>query len=126
FLKTDLEEYVAKTWPDGIVRLVRTEERSGLIRAKIAGAKAAEGEVLIFLDSHCEANVGWIEPLVGRIAEERRTVLCPIIDAIDDYTLEYSGNGGYQIGGFTWSLHFTWQDGSPRPPHSSQYILPIR
>ena len=59
FLKTDLEDYIAKTWPDGIVRLVRTKERSGLIRAKIAGAKAAEGEVLIFLDSHCEANAGW-------------------------------------------------------------------
>ena len=59
FLKTDLENYIVKTWPDGIVRLVRTNERSGLIRAKIAGAKAAEGEVLIFLDSHCEANAGW-------------------------------------------------------------------
>ena len=55
-----LEEYVAKTWPDGVVKIVRTKERSGLIRARLAGAKAATGDVLIFLDSHCEANHGWL------------------------------------------------------------------
>lgn len=59
FLKDNLEKYVAETWPDGIVKIVRAKERSGLIRAKIAGAKAASGDVLIFLDSHCEASTGW-------------------------------------------------------------------
>ncbi|XP_059168211.1 probable N-acetylgalactosaminyltransferase 9 isoform X2 [Physella acuta] len=126
FLKEKLENYIADTWPDGVVRLVRTTERSGLIRAKIAGAKAATGDVLIFLDSHCEVNTGWIEPLLSRIAEDRTAVLCPIIDAIDDKTLEYSSNGGYQIGGFTWSLHFTWQDGSPRAVDNPAYTTPVR
>ena len=50
---------MSKAWPDGVVRIVRTKERSGLIRAKIAGAKAAKGDVLVFLDSHCEASPGW-------------------------------------------------------------------
>ena len=50
---------MAKTWPDGVVKIVRTAQRSGLIRARITGAKAATGDVLIFLDSHCEANTGW-------------------------------------------------------------------
>ena len=59
FLKDKLDKYVAETWPDGIVRVVRTLERSGLIRARIAGAQAATGDVLVFLDSHCEANTGW-------------------------------------------------------------------
>lgn len=59
FLKEKLEKYIADTWPDGIVRLVRTAERSGLIRARLAGAKAATGDVVIFLDSHCEVNTGW-------------------------------------------------------------------
>ena len=48
-----------EAWPDGVVKIVRTKERSGLIRARIAGAKAATGDVLIFLDSHCEAAPGW-------------------------------------------------------------------
>lgn len=109
-LGKELSEYVAKTWPDGIVRIVRTKERSGLIRARLAGAKAATGDVLIFLDSHCEAGPKWIEPILARIQEDRRNVICPIVDAISDETLEYSGNGGYQPGGFSWSLHFTWED----------------
>ncbi|XP_055884830.1 probable N-acetylgalactosaminyltransferase 9 isoform X2 [Biomphalaria glabrata] len=126
FLKEKLEQYIAATWPDGIVRLVRTQERSGLIRAKVAGAKAAVGDVLVFLDSHCEVNTGWLEPIVSRIAEDRTAVLCPIIDAIDDRSLEYSGNGGYTTGGFSWSLHFTWADDSPRAIESPDYIKPIR
>ena len=33
-----------------------------------------------------------------------------MIDAIDDKSLEYSKNGGVAVGGFTWSLHFTWRE----------------
>jgi polypeptide N-acetylgalactosaminyltransferase len=54
-----LEKYVKETWPEGVVKIVRKAERQGLIRARIEGAKAASGDVLIFLDSHCETNVGW-------------------------------------------------------------------
>ncbi|XP_069996208.1 polypeptide N-acetylgalactosaminyltransferase 1-like isoform X2 [Penaeus vannamei] len=93
-----------------LVRLVRLGERHGLIRARLAGARAASGDVLIFLDSHCEANEKWMEPLLQRIKESRSAVVVPIIDVIDDKTLEYyNGNGRYfQVGGFTWSGHFTW------------------
>jgi len=54
-----VKEYIKKEWPDGVVKYVRTKKRSGLIRARIAGAEAATGDVLIFLDSHCEAAEGW-------------------------------------------------------------------
>ena len=50
-----------------------------------------------------------LEPLLARIGEKRSAVLCPMIDAIDDKTLEYSSNGGVALGGFSWSLHFTWE-----------------
>ena len=58
-LGKELEDYVAATWPDGVVRIVRTPERCGLIRARIVGAKAATGDVIIVLDSHCEVNEQW-------------------------------------------------------------------
>jgi polypeptide N-acetylgalactosaminyltransferase len=52
-----LTEYVKRF--GGLVKLYRKTERHGLIRAKLAGAREATGDVVVFLDSHCEANTGW-------------------------------------------------------------------
>jgi polypeptide N-acetylgalactosaminyltransferase len=70
---------------------------------------------MLYLDSHCECNEGWLEPLLARIKENPKAFVVPIIDVIDDKTLEYyHGNGNYfQVGGFTWSGHFTWVDIPP-------------
>lgn len=105
-LKKPLESYVAGLRK---VRLIRANKREGLVRARLLGASLAKGDVLTFLDCHCECHEGWLEPLLERIGEEESAVVCPVIDVIEWNTFEYLGNSGEpQIGGFDWRLVFTW------------------
>ena len=47
------------------VKVVHADRREGLIRTRLLGAKHATGEVLLFLDSHVEANINYLPPLLG-------------------------------------------------------------
>ncbi|PAV61420.1 hypothetical protein WR25_01762 isoform A [Diploscapter pachys] len=72
------------------------------------GAQEATGDVLTFLDSHCECTKGWLEPLLARIKEDRRNVVCPVIDVINDKTFQYQKGIDSFRGGFNWNLQFRW------------------
>lgn len=66
--------------------------------------------MLVFLDSHCEANYGWLEPLLARIAADRTIVVAPDIEVIDFKTFGYAkGQGGDNRGVFNWELTFKWR-----------------
>ena len=105
-LGSELEAYVSKLSTP--VHVFRTGERSGLIRARLLGAKHVKGSVITFLDAHCECTEGWLEPLLAEIARNRRAVVCPIIDVISDETFEYVTASDMTWGGFNWKLNFRW------------------
>ncbi|KAM8967731.1 polypeptide N-acetylgalactosaminyltransferase 4-like [Pelodytes ibericus] len=106
YLKSQLETYISSL---PRVRLIRTNKREGLVRARLIGATYAIGDVLTFLDCHCECISGWLEPLLERISENESAIVCPVIDTVDWNTFEfYMQTGEPMIGGFDWRLTFQW------------------
>lgn len=114
-LKGKLDYYVRTRLPSK-VKVLRQRNRVGLIRARLAGARFAKADVLVFLDAHCECMHEWLEPLLERIKQSSTSVLVPIIDVIEAKNFYYSTNGvtDFQIGGFTWDGHFDWHDVTQR------------
>nr|XP_020762353.1 polypeptide N-acetylgalactosaminyltransferase-like 6 isoform X2 [Odocoileus virginianus texanus] len=103
-LKEKLEEYMARF---SKVRIVRTRKREGLIRTRLLGASVARGEVLTFLDSHCEVNVNWLPPLLNQIALNHKTIVCPMIDVIDHNHFGYEAQAGDAMrGAFDWEMYY--------------------
>ncbi|NXD22001.1 GLT15 acetylgalactosaminyltransferase, partial [Spelaeornis formosus] len=123
-LKSALSEYISKL--DG-VKLIRSNKRLGVIRGRMLGAARATGDVLIFMDSHCECQKGWLEPLLARISSNRNSVVSPVIDVIDWKTFQYYHSVGLHRGVFDWKLDFHWE---PVPEYEEKVrqspISPIR
>ncbi|KAJ8704727.1 hypothetical protein PYW07_011915 [Mythimna separata] len=82
----------------------------GLMLARLKGARTARGDVLIFLDAHCEGGTDWMRPLLERVKHKRDSVITPIIDVINQSTFEFEAPETYQVGGFSFMGHFTWTD----------------
>lgn len=93
----------------GKIKVIRNKKRQGLIRARLIGAARASGDVLVFLDSHCEVNRKWLQPLLSAIAKDRKTVVCPMLDSIDRATLKYQPSPMVR-GIFNWNLQFKWDN----------------
>ncbi|XP_077998266.1 N-acetylgalactosaminyltransferase 7-like [Glandiceps talaboti] len=107
-LKSRLEEYIKDPKFQGKIKLVRNQKREGLIRARTIGAVNAEkGEVVIFLDAHCECSPNWLPPLLAPIARNRTAVVCPLVDSIDAETFGYAPQGdGMARGVFNWDFFY--------------------
>nr|CAH8823287.1 unnamed protein product [Trichobilharzia regenti] len=106
-LGQQLDSYVNKL--NQHVHVERMHNRSGLIRARLQGAKIAKGKTLTFLDAHCEVTVGWLETLLVHISENPKRIVCPIIDVINHDTFEYLLGSDRTWGSFDWHFSFHWE-----------------
>lgn len=69
-----------------------------MTQARQAGAREAAGDVMIFLDSHCEGAPDWIRPILHRIKYKRDAVVTPVIDVIEQDSFQYqTGNRDLEV-----------------------------
>ena len=105
-LHQELEEELKKPYYRKVL-LVRNKEREGLIRARNNGAIAATGDVVVFLDAHCEVDYNWLPPLLAPIHEDRTTLSVPVIDGINwnDFSINpVYAKGSHSRGLFEWGF----------------------
>uniref|UniRef100_A0A3P9I450 Polypeptide N-acetylgalactosaminyltransferase n=1 Tax=Oryzias latipes TaxID=8090 RepID=A0A3P9I450_ORYLA len=86
-MKARLGSYVSGL--DG-VRLIHSTRRLGVGGCRTMAAAKAKGQVLVFMDSHCECHEGWLEPLLERVSQDRSRVVSPVMDVIDWQTFQYN------------------------------------
>uniref|UniRef100_K7GAF7 Polypeptide N-acetylgalactosaminyltransferase 18 n=1 Tax=Pelodiscus sinensis TaxID=13735 RepID=K7GAF7_PELSI len=104
-LKEKLKEYVNEVnmRKPGFIKVVRHSKQEGLIRSRVSGWRAATAPVVALFDAHVEFNVGWAEPVLMRIKENRKRVISPSFDNIkyDNFEIEE-----YPLSaqGFDWEL----------------------
>lgn len=93
------------------LRIVRSDKRLGLMKARILGANHAKAQVLVVMDSHVEVGIGWLPPLLDPIVKNPKTIMLPGVEVLDPQTLFYNNVMGDlypYVGGFTWEMMYTW------------------
>uniref|UniRef100_A0A3B3IBW0 Glycosyltransferase 2-like domain-containing protein n=1 Tax=Oryzias latipes TaxID=8090 RepID=A0A3B3IBW0_ORYLA len=120
-LKARLGSYVSGL--DG-VRLIHSTRRLGVGGCRTMAAAKAKGQVLVFMDSHCECHEGWLEPLLERVSQDSR-VVSPVMDVIDWKTFQYNATQWPVRGVFDWRLDFYWELNPPLqeiPPEEATHL----
>ncbi|XP_028812363.1 polypeptide N-acetylgalactosaminyltransferase 18-like [Denticeps clupeoides] len=126
-LKEKLQEFVGETnaQQPGLLKLVRHSKQEGLIRSRVSGWRAASAPVVALFDAHVEFNIGWAEPILQRIKDDRTRIISPSFDNIKYDTFEIEE---YPLSaqGFDWELWCRYLN----PPKSwwskSNNTAPIR
>lgn len=101
-----LEEYIRSHFDLRKIRILVMPVRSGLMWARLASARAASGDVLVFMDCHTEANVNWLPPLIEPIAKNYKTCTCPYVDVISAANYQYTGIEHGTRGVFNWNFFY--------------------
>ena len=109
-LGSRLDDYVKENFDPSLVKIIRQEKRQGLMRSRMTGIQTATANILVFLDSHIEAGIGWLEPLLEGIYENPKLITSPVIDVIEYDTFFYTFIDKDKYGLMNWRMVFEWHE----------------
>lgn len=109
------------------VRVVKNEERMGLIKAKMKAVELAEGDVLVFMEAHCIVNRQWLEPLLSRLADAPHALVQPTLDIIPQEHFDQYFMGARGHWRFEWNMNliFTAPPDGGVPPDAEHLPAPM-
>lgn len=113
------------------VKFIRSDVSLGLIDAKHQGALAASGDIIVFFDCHVKTALGYWEPFVREISENKKRVVVPAITSLDvdtwkEFNRPMGGQGGMSKCYITLDSAFKWTtDDKPWVPAMSGGLLAI-
>lgn len=107
------------------IRVIRLPERTGLIHAKMLGAKEAVGDIIMFFEPHCIVGKTWLEPLMHIVLQKPNSLVLPTLDYIpqEDFT-QYSRGvpGRYR---FEWNFNLIYTNPDQMAyDHDKPYYAP--
>ncbi|CAL1533314.1 unnamed protein product [Lymnaea stagnalis] len=107
FLGAPLDKYFS---PFPKVKIVRSQKKMGLIKARLLGFEASTAPVAVFLDAHIECFPDWADSLLLQIKLNPKAVVFPLIDSINDKTFGVGcNNNPIHYGTFHFkNLFFDW------------------
>ncbi|CAO1312716.1 unnamed protein product [Diamesa hyperborea] len=106
YLYEPLEQYIAEHFSKLNIKIINLKERSGLTKARVVGAKAAQSDYLFIMEPHCEMTHNWLPPLIEPLLKDSHLITVPIVDNIEYNQLQYYSNGKGSRGVFDWDLNY--------------------
>lgn len=115
------------------VKIIKHEQREGLIRSKKEGAAIAKGDIIVFYEPHVIAQKQWLEPIVEHIEKYPNAVAMPSLDVWDANGGFHKATTGYYRFEWNFNLMYTNQmnvadtESNPYPtPATAGGIFAIR
>ena len=80
------------------VHFHRFTQNKGLIYSRRFGCQNASGDTVLVLDSHVEVKPGFLEPLLGLVDRNYKTIAAPVFDFWDTFEDKFSAYDGDALG----------------------------